>query len=357
MYKNVVIIPSLNPNKDFINYVQKLIKNGMQHILVIDDGSDEDKKWIFDEIDKIPETYVCHHICNMGKGKSLKDAFQYVLKNMKDPLIKGVITVDSDGQHTVEDVIRIQKELDKSNNHVLILGTRNFKQKNVPIKSRFGNSMTSGVFKVLYGKYIHDTQTGLRGISKEYLSEYLKLEGERFEYETNMLIYAINHKHSIQEIEIETVYIDNNSETHFRPVLDSLKIYKLIFKKFFLYMISSLSSFIIDVLMFYLFLLVCSNMTDSSEIIVATVGARIISSLYNFIVNKKIVFCDTGKLKHQVFKYYCLCILQMCLSAGCVVMIHFIFKGNKVIEKMIVDTILFFISYHIQRLWIFKGEN
>lgn len=352
MYKNVVIIPALNPSETLSDYVDSLVEGGMNKILIVNDGSNEKCKKTFEQLQKKEGVFVLTHAKNLGKGRGLKNAFNYVLTHWSDE-ISGVITADSDGQHTVEDVIRVSEALDKQENPALILGTRDFNEEIVPFKSRYGNKITSKVFWLFYGVKVNDTQTGLRGIPKEYMYEYMDLEGERFEYEMNMLIYGAMHKHQFAQQTIRTVYFDNNSETHFRPVADSLKIYKLIFANFFKYILSSLSSSVIDLLVFYLITVLMDTVKDSITIVAATVVARVISSMYNFIINRAVVFKSKGNPMKHMIKYYTLCVVQMLLSAGLVVAVNNLFAGNKTIEKIVVDSILFLISYQVQRIWVF----
>ena len=97
------------------------------------------------------------------------------------------------------------------------------------------------VFKLLYGTSITDTQTGLRGFPNSIIPLMVDIDGERFEYETKMLIEVIDHKVPIDEVTIETIYFDNNAETHFNPIKDSIRIYKVIFASFFKFVLSSVS--------------------------------------------------------------------------------------------------------------------
>ena len=230
--KIVVLIPALNPGDEFIKYSKELTDNNV-HLIVIDDGSSKEYKYIFDEIKKCKNTTVLTHTTNKGKGRGLKTGFDYYLNNFNSNETAGIITADSDGQHTIKDVLDIGRELSKLDKPSLILGTRDFNLKQVPFKSRNGNKITTFVFKLLYGKKINDTQTGLRGISYDIIKDFISIEGERFEYEINMLIDAVRKKIPIIEHKIETVYINNNSESHFRPFKDSFKIYKVMFKQLF----------------------------------------------------------------------------------------------------------------------------
>lgn len=168
MYKNIIIIPALNPPEQLVSYVIELINKGFESIILVDDGSDENKQKIFDELNGFDEVIIFRHVTNLGKGRSLKDVFNYILMHRKD-MIKGVITVDADGQHMIEDIIKLHNMLEMQKEPALILGTRDFDKKVVPFKSRYGNKFTSFVFRILYGVKVDDTQTGLRAISIDYI--------------------------------------------------------------------------------------------------------------------------------------------------------------------------------------------
>ena len=355
MYKSIVLIPALNPPAGFVEYVGELIETGFEHILVIDDGSDWEHKKYFDRIKEFSNVTVYTHIKNMGKGRALKNGLNYAMALWgNDDGVKGIITVDSDGQHTVEDVIKIHEALEGQENPALILGVRDFYGNDIPKKSSFGNKTTSKVFRLLYGKRISDTQTGLRGIPREYIGDYIDLKGERFEYEMNMLIYGAGNNHKIMEIPIRTIYINKNDETHFRPFADSFKIYRLVLGSFFRFIMSSLSASIIDLSLFKVFTVILASLSDNIQIIAATIAARVISAFYNFEMNKRGVFKSAGKVKPQAAKYLFLSVVQMLASAGIVVALNYIFGGSKLIEKIIADTVLFLISYQIQLRWVFK---
>lgn len=356
MYQTAIIIPAYNPPDALLAYTEALIRRGFHRILVVDDGSEEERRHVFGALGRLDEVTVFRHAVNLGKGRALKNAFNYVLANWKSE-VQGVITVDSDGQHTVEDVIRLQDRLIlQAQAPSLILGSRDFNGKEVPFKSRYGNKLTSLVFRLLYGTRVCDTQTGLRAVPVAFLAEYCKLDGERFEYEMNMLIYAALHRQRIEARPIRTVYFDHNSETHFRPVADSIRIYRVILKGFFTYILSSASASMLDLALFGLFLPVFGSADDSLRIAASTVAARALSSVYNFTVNKRVVFKSSGKPFGQMGKYYALCAVQTLLSACAVSAVHFMLKGNELAEKIVVDSILFLISYQVQRAWVFGGD-
>lgn len=350
MERPYIVIPALNPTESLVDLIRQLRSNGLERIIVVDDGSREDLKYIFK---KCKEEFGCillTHIVNQGKGRALKNAFNYYLQN--DPNGCGVITIDSDGQHQVSDVIKCEKELLRGKNE-LILGIRNFDDKTVPFKSKFGNKLTCILLRVLCGIKVADSQTGLRGIPRELIKLCLGTVGERFEYETNMLLDCHEKDVPICEIPIQTVYINSNAESHFNPVVDSFRIYSIFFK----YIIASLSSFIVDIVAFSGFISLFRFYDLDKNIFLSTILARVLSSGYNYFINHKLVFRSDEKMKITVLKYYILCILQVMCSAFLVKTIAVLTAASLIAIKILVDCILFFFSFQIQKIFIFKGKR
>lgn len=351
-----ILIPALNPTDTLVNYVHSLIQNGFRQIILVNDGSTAACDIIFRQCEAFPECTVLKHSVNLGKGRALKTGFQAYLQQV-NPTLKGVITADADGQHLVKDVILLDEAMDTSTEHC-ILGVRNFKKAGIPFRSRFGNVCTSAVFKVLYGSSVKDTQTGLRALSNTFIEEIIKLPGDRFEYEINMLIAAALKKKKICQIDIHTIYENNNEQSHFRPVRDSIKIYSCLMRSFLRYTFSSLSAAVLDLLLFFLFSFLFQNfLSEGMQILLATAAARVLSSLYNYFVNKNFVFQNKSKHQRSIFKYYLLCIFQMLCSAFAVWGIHMLLPLNKVVIKAIVDLLLFIISYQIQQRFIFSAKK
>lgn len=220
---SAVVIPALNPLPNLAAYVRELLKYGVPHIIVVNDGSDSSFNRVFSDIEKFENCTVLWHKKNMGKGRALKTAFSYFTKHLS--YLDGVVTADADGQHDVLDICEICERLSIKQDS-LILGIRNFKDKNVPKRSYIGNMLTSRIFKLLYGYYLSDTQTGLRGIPGEHIPWMVELNGEHYEYEINMLINAKRHNLSLSTIPIKTLYYNNNSGSHYTTVKDSARIFK-----------------------------------------------------------------------------------------------------------------------------------
>jgi len=221
-----IVIPSLNPDEKLTNTLKGVLEQGFTDIILVNDGSDAAHMGPFEEAVTHPEVTLLTHEVNKGKGRALKTAMEYVLENRKESA--GIITMDGDGQHHPEDVYNCGVAmLDRGD---VILGVRDFSQPDVPWKSRWGNNITKFVFRALCGIKISDTQTGLRAFPTNTLKSLLSYEGERFEYETNMLLQMKKDKINFSEVVIRTIYLDDNASTHFHPFRDGWKIYKIILK-------------------------------------------------------------------------------------------------------------------------------
>ena len=221
--KNIILIPSYEPDDKLIKLVNKLSEQEVK-IIIVDDGSGPNYKKIFERCKEYSK--VISYKTNQGKGFALKTGLKYIKANYQEPYI--VVTMDSDGQHTIKDANRLIKECSK-NTDTLFLGKR-IRSGKTPLRSRLGNSITRFVYRVTTGLDVYDTQTGLRAFSDKLIDYMIEVEGNRFEYEMNVLLKCARDKMKIKEIEIETIYIDNNSGTHFNGIKDSYRIYKDIAK-------------------------------------------------------------------------------------------------------------------------------
>ena len=228
--KLAIILPSLDPDDKFDGVVEGLVKAGFAHVVVVDDGSDAAHQIHFDKAAAYPCCRVLHHGVNKGKGRALKTAFRCVLDELPDAA--GVITIDGDGQHLLEDIIACGEKM-LALGDTVVLGCRDFDAPGVPPRSVVGNKNTSRMFRLFFGITLSDTQTGLRAIPRQYLERFCEMEGERFEYETNMLLQMKHAGIRFLEQPIETVYDPEDYSSHYNAVKDSWKIFKIMFKGLF----------------------------------------------------------------------------------------------------------------------------
>ncbi len=360
----VVLIPSLHPDHLLPDYVHDLIAHGYSRIVIVDDGSGPDYAHIFNALDELDACHVLSYPVNHGKGYALKHGMEYIAKTF--PSADGVITADSDGQHTATDVTKVAHVL-KAGGEGLYLGTRDFGEQDVPSKSKLGNRLTSVFFALLYGRWLPDTQTGLRGFSMDQIPGLLAIPGDRFEYEMNMLIHYAGLHIPMHIVPIQTIYLQENKGTHFRPIRDSARIYKHLFGNFFKYASASALSTLVDVVLFtvlnrWLLPQVVSdpfrNVLWGINIVVfwATLVARVCSALLNYRLNKSLVF-RIGRSRGSLLRYAVLVVGVMLVSATLVSFMSNPLQFAATPSKIVVDTALFFANYRIQKSWVFRETD
>ena len=200
--------------------------------------------------------------------------------------------------------------------------------------------------------------------SRQQLETLTKIDGERFEYETNMLLAMKDNGMAFDEVKIRTVYIEENKSSHFRVIHDSWRIYKLILKHFFRYTLSSLACFVVDAGgVFLLTKILAAFMNDPLLGTVSTVGARAVSSLVNFFMNKKLVFQTNVSTGKAMLRYYALALPQLAVQSLLNQGVYSLFgigeeaAGLRTLIHILIMCILFLVSYTIQQRWVFAPDK
>ena len=158
-----VIVPVYQAEKFLESSVGSVLAQTFSdfELILVDDGSGEAYACFFARAERDYGCRVLRHAVNQGKGRALKTAFNFCLQEFAGAA--GVITADSDGQHSPECILACAEAL-LAHPEALILGCRCFEGEDVPARSEFGNKCTRMVMKYLTGITVSDTQTGLRGI-------------------------------------------------------------------------------------------------------------------------------------------------------------------------------------------------
>jgi glycosyltransferase involved in cell wall biosynthesis len=345
-----VVLPSYNPDEKLLTVVEGVLKEGFTDIVIVNDGSNKEHMAPFHRASLHPEVTVLNHTENRGKGRALKTAFEYCLKNRPD--IDGVVTIDGDSQHKPEDILTCSKKMVELGDTV-VLGSRSFERKSVPFKSFYGNILTRLVFRVVCGIKVTDTQTGLRAIPAKYLELLTRIKGERYDYETEMLLQFKKKNIKLAEVPIQTIYSDNNSTSHFKAFRDSLMIYRMILR----YILGAFASFLIDYTAFSaLILVIGANAPRFLRIACAYVPARVLSSLFNYNFNRSVIFKSESPVIKTIRRYYTLWVFQLLVSLGLNYLVGNLLGASPLGEILIkppVELFLFIISFRIQHHWVF----
>lgn len=345
-----LVIPALNPDRTLIGLVRDLVLRGFESIVIVDDGSAPRHREIFDAVAEVGGVEIVRHARNLGKGSALKTGIRHVRTHHPD---RGhLITVDADGQHLPEDVEAIARALaGEPDERHFVLGVRAF-DRTVPLRSRFGNELTRRLFRLMTGVSVADTQTGLRGLSVVHADELLNVPGQRYEFEFEALVRAARTRDIVQ-LPIKTVYLDANAASHFRPVVDSLRITVVFLRMsamFVRFSVVAALSFALDLLLFWLFL------QADLTVAWAVVAARLGSGAFNFTANKLGVFGSGGwrQLHRELAGYLGLFATVMLLSAIGTTLVFDGFSVAPIVAKIAVDFVLFVGAYIVQRRWIFR---
>lgn len=220
--KVFVLIPALNPCSRMLGVIDELLqRDAAVEIMVVNDGSARECEPLFHEAAARLRVDLLHHAQNLGKGAALRTGIQRFLQRADADDV--LITADADGQHLPADILAVAAVALK-NPSSLVLGTRAFSG-DVPLRSRFGNDLTRLVFRLFTGQRLTDTQTGLRAIPRDLLEKLLAVKTNRYAFELEMLLIASRARILLITEAIQTVYLQDNSSSHFRPLVDSARIY------------------------------------------------------------------------------------------------------------------------------------
>lgn len=344
----IVLIPSLEPTARLAELIRGLRREAPGiGILVVDDGSGSGWDAAFSdaadagaEILRLPS--------NAGKGAALKAGFARIAAAHPG---EAVVTADSDGQHTVADILAVGRTLEQDDG-ALVLGVRSFTgggRSRPPWRSRFGNAASRALFRLAAGVAVSDTQTGLRGVPASLLPRLLAIPGERFEYEQRVLLQCARDGVPIREVAIETVYLEGNSGSHFRPLVDSVRVLLPVAA----FAASSFLGFLVDAAVLFALYAI------TGWLIPSIVAARLVSASVNFAVNRRYVFRGprSGRVR-QALRY---ALLAGVLLASNIVWMQALtsFGVPIVIAKVVTESVLFITSYRSQRSFVFAqpGQN
>lgn len=216
----IVLIPAYEPDDHLAGLVADIAADDpTQRVVVVDDGSGSAYRSAFDAV-RSRGAEVIAHPENRGKGAALRTGFAHIAAAFPGD---DVVTADCDGQHTVVDIRRVAAALAERPGAV-VLGARCFSG-GVPWRSRLGNDATKHLFRLITGRRLADTQTGLRGYSASLLPWLATIAGDHYEYELEVLLAATRSAVPLHEVPIEAIYLSGNRSSHFRPVRDSVRVY------------------------------------------------------------------------------------------------------------------------------------
>jgi len=337
--KVALLIPAYDPETTLSSFVSELIGAGFEKIVVVNDGSSKTCDDIFEDLKRRPQVTVLDHAVNLGKGAALKTGLNFSYCSF--PELDGVITADADGQHLTADILALRK-LAEVHSEDLVMGSREF-DRNIPLRSSFGNAVSKYVFRFITGIKLSDTQCGLRYIPKRFIPELLRTTSGGYEFEMEMLLKTKSGGLAIIECPINTVYIDSNRSSHFNPVIDSFKIYFVLLR----FLFASLATVLVDYLAFIL------SYQFLSSILACVYIARFFAIGVNFFLVKSFVFRYRGSFAKGLARYLALVIFMALIAYSMIELLVAKVGMNVLLAKMLVECSMFLANFAIQRNFVF----
>ncbi len=339
-----ILIPAYNPGESLVSLIRSLVSLQAYPVIIVDDGSGQGSRQFFAAVAALPYVRIVRHAVNIGKGAALKTGLNYILVHY--PNCEGVVTADADGQHHPEDILSVAKRLRTTEFNALVLGVRNFSN-GVPWRSRLGNQLTRIFLQWVVGQKLNDSQTGLRGIPRNIIPHLLRLPASGYEFELDMLLACKYQSCPIEEQPIRTIYLDDNRSSHFRPVLDSMRIYFLLFR----FSILSALTALLDNSVFVLAFALTKGIAESQTL------ARAVSSVLNYAGAHRAVFHSRQKHAAVLPKYMLLVVCSGALSYVGIQFLHSRVHIGVIPAKLLSESLLFVANFAIQRDFIFTRRH
>ncbi len=339
-----IIIPIYYETNRTLQLCRGLCEKGADNIVIVNDGAKLSKDYLAEML-----SMGCHIIRfehNKGRGTSVKTGIKFAHDKLRG--IRGYITVDADGQHTSNDVMKIARAMELRP-QCLILGKRDISKSNMKLRARIGSTMSSIYFKIITGVSCGDTQTELKGIPSSLYEIAVNTEGKRFDYDLNFLTVCAEKKIEFYSVNINIKY-PKESRTNYRLFRDTYLIYATPLK----FATASIGCALIDLILFTVLTYTLPT-SLAINVVLATLIARIVSGGINFVINRRVIFKDNGNLKGQLIRYGILFTLIMLTSSAVVALLAFI-PIPVTILKAIVDVLLWIVNYTMQRKWVFRKK-
>ena len=213
--QTVAVIPAYHDEKHIGDIVRRTGQQ-LDHVLVIDDGSNDGTA----QRARDAGAEVIVHSQNRGKGEAIKTGLRHCLARE----VTWLILLDSDGQHLPEEIERFLSAAACATQPMLFVGNRMDNASAMPFIRRVVNRYMSRQISHLCRQKIPDTQCGFRMLHQQLIPELLG-GGDRFDYDTEVLIIASRKRYRIEPVPITTVYSDQVSNIH--PVRDAFRFFKL----------------------------------------------------------------------------------------------------------------------------------
>jgi glycosyltransferase involved in cell wall biosynthesis len=213
-----IIIPAYNEagnlEQVLIPLKQFAIENNFK-IIVVNDGSIDNSKELINQFIDDYNFRVIHHKINCGYGAAIKSG----IREANTPY---VVTIDADGQHSIDDIIRLYKEI-KESDADLIVGSR-YRQKSSTISRGIGKSIIRLFVRILVKVPVYDINSGMKIYKTALAKKYIRLAPDTMAFSDVMTIVFVYFKGFVKEVPITiNQRVNGKSTINYKTGLTTLK--------------------------------------------------------------------------------------------------------------------------------------
>jgi glycosyltransferase involved in cell wall biosynthesis len=208
------VIPVYNHAGSVAQVIQQALTLNFP-VFVVDDGSTDDTP---NRIAEIKGIHIISHKKNVGKGAAIMSGI-IAASSVAD----WAITIDADGQHYPEDVLRLIAAIPEGMLPIVVGKREGMVGEHVPWTSRFGRKFSNFWVWISGGPALLDSQSGMR-IYPLPQALYLGTKARRFQFEVEILVRAKRKGVPVIEVPVRVNYNPAGSRiSHFRPFVDFLR--------------------------------------------------------------------------------------------------------------------------------------
>ena len=348
MEKVAVLITVRQPGVELPAFAAGIAEDEGYRVVVSDDGSGPEYDGVFA---MLPDSVLLTRLpAHSGKGSAIKNGLREILRQAPD--VCGVITLDSCGEHTLRNLAAAAEAL-RERTGAILLGARTFTLQ-PPFKSRLGNLLVRLAFSGACSVKLTDPQTDLRAFPIELVAPLTGVPGERYEYATNVLLWAARNDLKIMEVPLPDPYSDVRIPAHFHPVRDSIRIFERIFK----FAFASFSGFCVDyVTVLWLKALTTPALPESFSLFISVLVGRLLSGTVSFTINRKMGLRVEDKVGRAALKYFTILFALMAVNYWLLYLVHLLLRVPLWLAKMLVETTMFFVNYALQTRLVFRKKK
>lgn len=327
----VILMPVYNPSERIVNYVKKLKENNYQ-VVLINDGSKSEYHSLFEKM--VHDCKIISYPLFKGKGYAIKKGIHYIKEHLQDK--KGIIILENE-----YDLMHI--------NHIRTLINKNLQK--MCVVHHKGKRFLTKLFSMIYNKEFIDVDSELFGFSMNYLDQMMAVDENC--YEVQSLIQSVQNNQEIEEIQLE------NKQQPFHLKNKTIQVLYVIFLHLIRFVSSSIISSVIDVLLAWILLDVLKiwMTSDFWRIALSSLIARVLSTIVNYVINKKYVFKGKVSSKQTAIRFLILTIVITILSTLFVYVASSLHIMSEKLAKPVGDLLLFLLSYSAQTKWVFKNNE